>query len=65
VSSIVSEKSLRALVDRCRELADTATDTQAADALRQIAAELEALIIVVRGELEARRRAGGHSEDRT
>jgi len=42
----VEERS-RVLVARCRQLADRATDPKAAEALREIASDLEALLSIL------------------
>jgi len=54
VDNITWEARLRDLIDRCRDMADTATDSEAADALRSTALDLEAMRALIAGSAEAR-----------
>ena len=46
-------KRLRALAVRCRELAETSTDPEVAEALRDMARDIEIAIPVIESELVA------------
>jgi len=54
----VEERS-RVLVARCRQLADKATDPEAAEALRETAFELEVLLSILYDEQRRAAKEGG------